>query len=280
MYLYDRIISLDIGDFGSVGIHIEGLRISFRVEKTANRSVNTAEVDIYNLNKSTRELISDIHTNIIINAGYVNSSGAEVLFKGDIVRFNDMFNPPDRITHLEAGDGIRLIRETMISLSFTDGIKAQYIFEDIAKLLPGITLRSDTLPENKSFANGWSFVGPAAEALDKIANSINARWSIQNNELQIIGKNESNQTEAILISPASGLISSPERLEDVYDDLEEEMKPPGWKLQTFLQPKIEPGGIIEIESDAVSGQFIVDSVIHEGDTHGESMISSLEVFEQ
>jgi hypothetical protein len=278
--LYERTASLDIGPEGGTGVHITGVRIGFRVQKTATRSINSANIDIFNLSQTTREQIANTDNIVVVNAGYVEGSGEEIVFRGDIDRFVHKHSPPDKIFNIEAGDGERVLRQTRIAVSFIGGTYAQEVLDEIVDQLPGIAVREYDFGYEVEFANGWSFVGPAADGLDKIARSLEAAWSLQNNEIQIVDIQGNNQTEAIHLSPTTGLIGSPEKLDDLENQLEEKKRPPGFRVQTLLMPKIEPRGIVSIESSEITGLFTVESVEHIGDTHGQAWTSLLEVFEE
>jgi len=280
MSLFDRVISVDIGPEGGEGKHIEGIRISFRVDKTATRTINSATVDLYNLGESTREEISGTQNKIIVNAGYAESAGSMEIFRGDVDRFQHIINPPDRISHIEAGDGEKVLRQTRIALSFSPGASATEILEEIASKLPGISAGEFTITTDKEYANGWSFVGLAADALDRVAQSLDASWSIQNNEIQIVPQLGNNQTEAILLSPESGLLGSPEYIEAIENNLDGVQRPSGWRLRCLLQPQIIPRGIVSVQSEEVNGNYTVETVLHRGDTHGYEWNSIVEVFEE
>jgi mannose-6-phosphate isomerase class I len=51
----------------------------------------------------------------------------------------------------------------------------------------------------------------------------------------------------------------------------------GWKIKALLQPNIEPGNVIVVESDEIpaGSKFRVIEVEHIGDTHGPDWTSTI-----
>ena len=116
--------------------------------------------------------------------------------------------------------------------------------------------------------------------MDRICRTLNATWSIQNEEIQIVDRLGNNQTEAVIISPSTGLIKSPEKIDSMGQDLDGTKRPPGWRLHSLLQTSVEPSGEISVESEAISGQLTVESVQHIGDNYRGSWTSIIEAFDE
>jgi len=128
---------------------------------------------------------------------------------------------------------------------------------------------------NDSFANGFSFNGMAKDVMDKMTARLGLEWSIQNNEVQTLIEGGDNGSEVALLTPATGLIGTPEPVTDVTVS-----EKAGWKVRALLQPKAEPGSLIALDSDIVKGVFKISSVTHLGDTYANPWESTMEVYER
>jgi hypothetical protein len=306
--LFDRVAYVDLeGPNLPEILRIQGVRIIFKVEKSSERTTNRAEIDIYNLNSDTRGKIeAGSEQRISLCAGYVQAGGAQQIFRGDIVQVEHRIETPEVITHIEAEDGQAALRQTRVSMSFEAGATALWVIDKIVSELRAQVpnsligwVQSSTLG-NREYNHGFSFTGPAVEALDKVAKYLEARWMVTNGMLQILPLNGTlglAQTNEVYISPQSGMMGSPNRLMDiggVLDVTEDQpgpeqnqvviLKPAktidGYSIRSLLQPSINPLFRVELHSDRqpdVRGQFGVMNLTHSGDTHGEIWETDLEV---
>jgi hypothetical protein len=286
---------------------IEGVRIVFKVEKSSERTTNRAEIDIYNLSSDTRGKIEAGSRNrISLCAGYVQAGGAQQIFRGDIVQVEHRIETPEVITHIEAEDGQAALRQTRVSMSFEAGATALWVIDKIVNELkiqvPNSLIGWQPGPAltNREYNHGFSFTGPAVEALDKVSKYLEARWMVTDGILHLLPLNGTlglGQTSEIYISPESGMIGSPNRLMDmggVLDVTEDQPGPEqnqvvilpqqeqmnGYAVKSLLQSSINPLFRVELHSERqpdVQGQFAVENLTHTGDTHGEIWETDLEV---
>lgn len=283
MPLFNRQVSVLVGPEGSEeGILFEGIRVVFKITKTKKKDSNTCSVDLYNLSEATRNRIKTLEDLLIIKAGYLDAGGLTDLFTGNIVNINHIRSGPDIITRLEAGDGEKALRE-IFTKSYKEGTSVKQILNDVVAAL-GIDKKFiDSSIEDSQFVNGFSFSGPIKNIMDKLAGKLGFEWSIQNNEIQILKDGGTNQDTAIVISSDSGLIGSPERVEDLTKGRKKtSTKLPGWRIKSLLLPKINVGGTVGVESREIEkGSFFkVLNIDHSGDTHGENWETTLEVMER
>jgi len=282
MALFNRQISLTVGPEGSEqGIGIRGLRVNFKVKKSEKPETNNALIDIYNLSKDTREKLINIDDLVILNAGYFENVGVENVFIGNITNINHIKQGADIITKLECDDGAKVIRNTKVNLSYKEGSSAKEILNDVINLIPLASQFVDTTDiEDVQFVNGFSFLGPFKFVLEKLSSTLNLEWSIQDNELQIIRIGGTNKKQAIHLSPRTGLIGTPERVQDLSKQKNTER--PGWRINSLLFPKISIGGLVSVESQLIKkGTFFrVINVEHNGDTWGNEWNTASEVEER
>lgn len=279
MASYNRIASVVIGPPGEEGLRIEGLHIAFNVKKTSTRSANTAEVDIYNLSPETRGRFQETEAVLQLFAGYAEDSGEVLLFSGDVSRIIHRRKPPDIISTFECGDGEKILRDSRVNLSYTVGSSPMQIINDIVGSMgipfPGLPQEVEDQP----YANAFAFIGPAGDALDAVTDRLGLQWSIQSGEMKITLQEGTDGSEAVLLKPDTGLILSPERLTDIGTGIPGASNRPGWKVVSLLDPRLEPGSPIQIESRETSGIYRIEEVLHKGDTHGPTWVSETEVSE-
>jgi len=282
MALFNRQISLSIGPEGSEqGIGINGLRVNFKIKKSEKPETNNALIDIYNLSKDTREKLININDLVILNAGYFDNVGVENIFIGNITNINHIKQGADLITKLECDDGAKVLREQKIKLSYKEGTSAKEVLTDVINSIPLASQFVDTTDiEDVEFVNGFSFAGPFKFILDKLSSKLNLEWSIQDNELQIISVGGTNKKEAIHLTSQTGLIGTPERVQDLTKQKKTER--PGWRVTSLLFPKISIGGLISIESRSIKkGSFFrVINIEHKGDTWGNEWNTFSEIEER
>ena len=287
MTQFNRSASLVIGRRGETAKVLSGLRIVFNVTKTEGKEPNTAKIEVYNLSQESRNIIRMRTENdtlfVILNAGYTDGDGEELVFTGNVKSISHQILRPEIVTIIEASDGANALFSTKLSISYGVGVSADTILLQILNAIP-LSSNFQTLQyEDKSYAHGFAFVGLAKDALTKVTKFMNLNWSIQNNEIRLIPFDGDDRTKVVRLSSQTGLIGSPERLTGSTRNakgLSKENKS-GWKVSSLLQPKINPTGKIVIQSREIpkDSTFTVFSVTHVGDTHGNEWETTTEVRE-
>jgi len=189
-------------------------------------------------------------------------------------------SPPDVILDIAAQDGLRKLRETTISISHASGSSVQTVLDEIIALLD-IPVRPITADLTAALRGGFAHVGRPARALSDLMRRIDGAWSIQNGELVILGETGAVEGETIpLITPQSGLIGSPLAVEEQTSSIDKNTEPKrGFYVTTLLNPAIEPGSLIQIQSADVDGVYVVDEIDHRGDTRGPEWYSNITCYE-
>lgn len=247
-------------------LRVEGLRMSFRVQKTTKREPNTLELKIYNLSEQTRARLQGVGVPVILSAGYLGN--AAVIFQGDSRTIDHLREGVEWITRIRCGDGERAYQWSHFSESFAPGTSVADVIRGAAKAL-GLNLGNleDELGRGAfrggltQFAHGYTAHGKAGLELDKLLRTVGLSWSVQDGALQILRGSDPAPGRAVLLTPDTGLVGSPE-----HNAPDKKGKPPLIKFKSLLQPQIRCGGTVEIRSAAVKGQFRVESLDHSGDT--------------
>lgn len=302
MALFDRVASLVVGKPNGDAVEITDLRFSFSIEKGASESPNKASVSIYNLNKATRALVETVNNVVILKAGYKRDVGAITIFTGTVTRSLTVRQGADWVTELEMSDSLLEYRDTKTAFSFAPGVSASSVLNNISATF-GLPVRP--LPEgisSKQYPEGFSFVGRSREAMQKACDYLGLEWSAQNREIQILKKGGAVKMQAFVLSSDTGLIESPEKehktlteksaakkgftenqkgVRTTYGETEsgdtsKKLEVSGYKCKSLLQPTLQPGGYVRLDTEGIKGEFFrVEEVTHVGDTHGSEWISQL-----
>jgi hypothetical protein len=284
---FRRSASLTVGRRGETAKVFTGLRIVFNVTKTESKEPNTATIEVYNLNEESRNLIKMREKNdtlfVILNAGYLDGDGEELVFTGNVKGITHQVDKPDIATVITAADGDNALFNSKLSLSHGAGVSADTILQQVLNAIPISSNFSTLTYEDKAYANGFSFVGLAKDALTKVTKYMGLNWSIQNNEIRLIPFDGDDKTRAVNLSPETGLIGSPERLTGSTRKAKGLSKKdkPGWRFRSLLQPKINPTGKILVTSREIKegSTFTVFNVTHAGDNYGSEWETTIEVRE-
>lgn len=272
--LFDRKCRVEIDGEG-VRASIEDLRVTFSVNKTRSW-VSEMQVRVYNVNPDTRLTANKSRATVRLFAGY----GTPLLVAQAQITFVIVERePPDIILTMDCLDGIVDLRRTRVSLSFERGATVGQALEAITEQL-GLPVRPIEVDLESPLRGGYSHVGGVGTALDDMVEQINAVWSIQNGEVLILESGQPIPGEVALISPESGMIGSPEPIDEElgFDDIGGEPRF-GYTVRALLQPQIEPGQQVRIESADVRGLFRVEEIEHKGDTHGPDFESIMKLYE-
>ena len=277
MPLFDHFASVRVGVAGQSGIRVDDLRMQFTVKKSELPTPNTALITINNLSESKRNNLGTTGTVATLQAGYADDPiNVRTIAEMSVIDAKSFDNPPDVRTVLTCQAGINEVRGAKIAPSYTGGKGAIAIVREVVKGA-GLTLRDMSEITDDIYHNGFSEAGPLNDVLDKLAGKLQARWSMQNGEVQFTPLDKPSDLTIVLVSATSGLIEV-QRRNKVGSPLTPGQKD-GWTARSLLLPQIEPGGTVRLKSKKVEGTFRVAALQHTGDTHGEDWFTDLELEE-
>ena len=275
---FDRRVEVLIGDERGEGLRFdERFRITFEVTKDREPDGGEASVQIYNVGDPSRDRLIKGGQFVVINCGYADGP-LEELFSGDVTRAVFVHDRPDTYLEFELVDGARALRDTRLALSFAAGTTVQTVLDDILESLDFPVDPSD-FEVGGIYQEGVAFSGRARDALQRVAQKAGFIWSIQDGRVQLRSLEDPEVTSVPKITPITGLIASPERLDDRESETERNAGS-GFVVRSLLNPKIRPGQGVVVESRDIDGdEFIVDTVSHKGDTRGNDWTTEAEVYE-
>lgn len=263
-------------------ISIEGCKIKFEIIKSYMAKDNTAKVELYNLGRDTRSLITDQDSLVTVYAGHAKNTGLVAIGSGDISRVQTNRDKTEVVTELYLAEGIKRIRTSPISLAFAFNSNAtlDVILKEVTKQTK-ITFRILETNEKAKIKMGYSDAGSFDHVLDNLALEFGFSWSIQNGMCIIKGVNEVKRREVLVLSPQTGLILHPESVKKVSRRLaKSDITKLGKNIrsvQTLLQPKVQIHDVVKLESQDLNGLFEVQKITHIGDTRGNEWYTNFEI---
>lgn len=274
---FNRVCELIVGKPGENGQKITDNRIAFKVLKTDTPETNSLAISAYNLSPSTRALLETTENRVLLSCGYSDEVVYQVAV-GNITFGKTEYMHPDVITSAECGDGLVSLRDSRSTLSYASSVPVKKVVEDIAKDM-GLKVKGTNANLSGSYVSGWAYAGPSRMALQQVTDRFQLEWSVQSEEIQITDRRKPYTEDAILINQSTGMIGSPERLDNVGKNLTGDKEEPGYKVIHLLLPQIEPGMKVSIESRDIEAYFRVKTVEHAGDTRGTEWYTTLELIE-
>lgn len=294
--LFDRKVTVEAGKINNPGVKIENLRVVFNIKKTSTATYNIAKVEIYNMNPKSRDMLANLDLDkpdnlLIVKAGYAQQQQS-VLFVGNIQLVTTKVARPNVVTTIDANDGERSVNQLKIPCpgfvgSYQAGVDAKKVLKDLVKATGMETKHIDwDSIISKTYAGGFCFVGAAKVLFNNLCDYLGVEYSIQNNQLKIFPSGASDGARIVSLSSKTGLVGSPERMSDVLLDkfvMDKKLKKKkkvhtaGWRIEALLQPTVEPGSVVQVQSDELQSatKFRVVEVIHDGDTHGHDWTTKM-----
>ena len=251
-------------------LEIDSLKMIFQVSKTESSDPNTCRLTIFNMNEDSRNKINVKDSKLYLSAGYLQDTGDEIIFIGNLTNLNNIYGESKVTTIIEAADGELEINEPKISVSFKKGSSAKQMLDKVLnKIKLPVKIKESVLGlfEKKKYSNGQAFMGAAKFLLDSLTKDMDVTWSVQNNEIKMYENDSIDNSSAIVLTPENGLIGSPTRIKIKPGTRGKKKEVDGWQVPSLLMPTIEPGKTIQVQSREITParQFKVLKVDHAGD---------------
>lgn len=241
-------------------------QISFTITKDSGKEPNKGEITIFNLSD---DLVNYINNNIdhtlaiILEAGYKDE--VKTIFKGTVAKISDKWERGTRETKLRCTDGGVNMGESMTSRSYPAGTPVKNVITDLSKDL-GTTLGVIEISSDLStFNSPVGFVGNTASQLQKITESINHNFSIQDGAIYITPRDKKLPQQSAYLSDETGLKSSPEPLSQGSKKSKKNKTPSdGLGFSCQLDGSILPETTVYVKSKSYEGALKVTKVVHTG----------------
>jgi hypothetical protein len=247
-----------------------GFRIRFDCHKHVISTSTPTSIEIYNLKKETRNSLQTPGLQVALFVGWLNTE-LTLLYTGSLLAAPHKRQGPDIITTLLSNAAFGGISRTMISKTFGSGSPIKNIVLNLAKQIPGVSVD----PINISITTttrvgnqGFSFVGPVNEALDRLARVYGFSWWVENKVFYSVEDEKHLAGGKPLISHKNGYLLRAEPMLVTPMQVKS-----GVSIHSLLHPYIRPGRLIELQSSInpeLNNDYVVHSLSHMGDTHGNT----------
>lgn len=243
MQQFGRSYELIIGN-DKESIVIDGLTMSFDIDKTISKEPNPATFTLTNLSQSTRNLITDKKYNrILFNAGYQDD--LRTLFVGYIDDVENRKEGTDITTLMTCSDGSKDYRDARVAVTVGKGATDQEIVKQTLGAMPSTGKGKQEYSKERKLPRGKTLVGNARDVMTQVAKNQDADWSIQDGELLLLPKqNALANNEGFLISEETGMIGSPQKVSD------------GLEVRCYLNNVMRVGQLCRVES--VLSEYVGD----------------------
>lgn len=262
--LYERLCEVTCG-----GARWTDLRVAFKIEKSHAKNPNSAEIVLYNLTPEHRAEFIVRGTPLTIRAGYQAVSTNDVIYTGEIMESASGRDGAEWKTTVHCRDGDTAWLQ-FSAHSFGQPTPKVKLGELLAADL-GYKLSSDARARLQAAGSTRGPIvlhGNSYAQMDKLLTPLGLAWSVQDGQLQIIDGGGATAEQAIVLSPDSGLLGTPEPMERFNKQHSKHRIPAGIKLRSLILPGIRPGRLVQVESAAVRGTYVVRKAEFNGDTHG------------
>lgn len=266
---FDRQYRIAIGKAGQAGFEIGEkspsqpipLHVNFSIERTDLETQNTGRVTLWNLNKAHLAALDQKDCCLSLKAGY--GSRLSLIFAGIVSYASTTLDGADRKTEIEVIDNLVELRDTFVAVSYVGIVNWKVIMDDVAAQM-GVAISYAYNAEFADISNGFSFVGPAKDIMNKGCACCGLSWSLQNGVMQVKRPGDVMSREVYVLSPDTGLLGVPARVTESADSTSASGKI-GWEANYFLNGAINIDDLVKLESKAVTGYFRASKIAIQGD---------------
>lgn len=239
----------------------DALHISFSIEKCNTETPNTAKVQVWNLSPKNLKILDKKDCIVELKAGY--GDNLALILVGAVTDAITTTDGADRMTEIEITDGRVALRDAQISISLNGKTNTKDIYKKIAQSmgLPIVFAKDLRFP---NIPHGFSFVGKGKQALHKVSTYCKHKWTIQNQVIQVTRPGRAVKTKGFLLNNETGLVSIPKKI-TIGSSTDSKKQKTGWEIVYLLNGAIGVNDIVQIQSSAANGYFLVYKVTIDGD---------------
>lgn len=278
-------------------IDLSEFHIKFHVSAAATETPNSASIRIYNLSDSTIVNVKEF-SRVVLQAGYENGNYG-VIFVGVVKQIRQgRENATDKFIELLASDGDDFYSQGFVVDNVTreasDPNRVLHKVVDAGSSSSGSNLKLDStnLKVTSQYVPGLRgavLFGMARDIMRLYAKTLDAGWSIQHGEVQLIDNSGYDENTAVKINVATGLIGIPEQTSG------------GIEVTCLLNSRIRVSGLVTLNNEEIrqliqktdaaigfnsyqlvenaplskDGNYMAFAINHEGDTRGQVWYSHL-----
>ncbi|HEJ2441834.1 TPA: hypothetical protein SLZ45_003360 [Burkholderia multivorans] len=237
---YLRKASLVIGSDGDA-LDFSDLRFSFDIRRGDIQTPNSARIRIFNVSDDTAQRIQGEFTRVVLQAGYQDGPFG-LLFDGVIKQVRrGRYSPTETVVDVTAASGDMWYNHAVVNTTLAAGSTyMDHVQAAIATMKPyGLTV--GYLPEFdvKPLPRGKVIFGMARDVLANAALNLNADWSIQDTQFQMVPQNSYIPGEALVLTAQTGMIGLPTQDQN------------GITVKCLLNPNARISGLVKIDNKSI-----------------------------
>lgn len=218
MYEGYRALELIIGPFkesegktirsGSISILSTGSKDTFKIHAKITKKITNystiSTISVWNLSKDTINRLRTPGLSVRLMSGYENGN-METLYVGGIVGVTVERRNNDIVTNLLCRMGSENLLNAQFSKTYSSGALLSNVIKDIASSIEGITIDPTMIRIGGTIGrSGWSFMGNAIEALNRLGYQFGFSWTIDNGVFVSYPDGQGKET-GIVLDENSGL---------------------------------------------------------------------------
>lgn len=240
------------------------LNINFQVEKNTMGTPNVCSIDIFNLSSATRQTISKVQTNFILQAGYLEGNlPLQTIAKGAIAATISSREGPNTRLTIKALDGAQGMGLGKFSKSYQKNIALSTIVKDVAQSIPGTEVDASNINIGtyQVGSGGLSLAGRSKDILDKLARQWGFDWSVQNRVFKAISDESSSGNTYQISSQLGNLLHITPRIDNVLQIVT------GVDILAVLDPRLQPYDKIQVVSTVapeLNNTYKITNLTHTG----------------
>lgn len=293
-----RIFDKRVWRVNVAGADMSLLSTSFQIEKSKRPEPNSCKIEIYNLNKDSRDYIQSISLNqkqnskgtgkgsfkqvgaqsgnirVEIEAGY-RDVGTSLLFRGDLRTASSERQRTDIVTTIFGEDGGYSSLTARVQQGFPEGTPIENVARFCAARmgvgvgnLPAVFrggLPGLNLPSLMVYEEGTILSGSPLDELRLILANLGVGFSIQDGAIQCRAQGGYIPATRVLLSPTTGLVGSPIKDANGYV-----------RATCLIQPGLFVDGRVRFESEDFLGDYVIHTVKYDAETFGKNWYAHIE----
>lgn len=231
-----------------------------------NGSTPAGTIKVYNLSKVTINQITADST-VVLKAGYTTDNELPVVFIGQIERVYTTREGADNVTTLYCKDAANPLKSAKFARSYPIGFEYQYILLDVIEEFGrnGVPFGSFIGDDRSAQAiqEGVTYNAKLGKVLSEICDEIDFTWFISKGRLYVQPRELDRLIDFVIIRPENviGAIQ-PNDDKSALSVSDRSSKPPGIKVDTFLNGSVGLNTYVKIESGDFKGDYKPDSIEH------------------
>ena len=253
-YQYNRNVSLVVYGNSQTGLDLSQMHFQFGVKRGDLQTPNSLWVRVYNLSDQTVQMLASQPTSeftrVVLQCGY-NGLPPDQPYLGTVFDGNIKYvktgndNAMDSYIEIGAADGDSAYNFATVNVTLAAGSTANDHLDACLSAMSGVfpSVIEGSIPTyTNKLPRGKVMFGKARDHIRNVSDTVQASWSIQDGQLQLVPIAGYLPGEAIVLNSATGLIGFPQKT------------PAGIQVRSLINPRIKIGGRIQLDNKSVKIQ--------------------------